>query len=180
MRLAEEQIYEPGAGVAEIGLGLVARREGKLDIAETHLRNVLEWDRRFDAEPGRPPEPLHPAPHALILAELGFIAEHRGDADAALALHLDGLALARSVGDPRAVALAMEGLAGAKAVAGHHGHAALLLGAATAARASTGAPLPPAERGDVDRITRRARAALGEDAFAAQFERGTGLPRTTA
>ncbi|WP_243740792.1 hypothetical protein [Streptomyces sp. 8K308] len=35
-----------------------------------------------------------------------------------------------------------------------------------------GAPLPPAERGDVDRITAAARAALGEAAFTTAFRRG--------
>nr|WP_276617600.1 hypothetical protein [Streptomyces coryli] len=50
--------------------------------------------------------------------------------------------------------------------------AALLLGAAAAARAATGAPLPPAERGDVDRTADRAREALGEAAFTAAYRHG--------
>jgi hypothetical protein len=55
-------------------------------------------------------------------------------------------AMARRVGDPQAVALAMEGLAGALALVGEHMRAARLLGAATAARVSVGAPLPDAAR----------------------------------
>lgn len=88
-----------------------------------------------------------------MLAELGFIAEQRGDAETALSRHLDGLSAARASGDPRSVALALEGMAGAHTLAGRHHQAARLLGAATAARESAGAPLPAAERGDVDRIT---------------------------
>ncbi|WP_461070742.1 hypothetical protein, partial [Streptomyces pseudoechinosporeus] len=47
-----------------------------------------------------------------------------------------------------------------------------LLGAAAAARASVGAPLPAGERGDVDRVTAAVRAVLGEADFTAAFERG--------
>lgn len=54
----------------------------------------------------------------MILAELGFAAEQRGDADAALDLHRQDFTAARRTGDPRAVALALEGLAGAQRLAG--------------------------------------------------------------
>ncbi|MFE4849968.1 hypothetical protein, partial [Streptomyces sp. NPDC056689] len=36
-------------------------------------------------------------------------------------------------------------------------------------------PLPPAERGDVDRITARATAALGDPAFAGAYGHGADL-----
>lgn len=116
--------------------------------AESYLRPWLAWNRQSDAEYGA----------ALILAELDFVAELRGDAVAALCLHLEGLTAARDTGAPRAVALAAEGLAGARAPAGH---VARLLGAAAAACASVGAPLPAGERGDVDRVTAAARAVRG-------------------
>jgi tetratricopeptide (TPR) repeat protein len=161
-RLAREHCYEPGAAFASLGLGLGARRQGRLDHAEAHLRSALEWNLRTGYEPGT----------ALTLAELGFAAEQRGDPTTARNLHLEGLTAARATGDPRTVALALEGLAGAQALADHHHHAALLLGAATAARESVGTPLPPAERGDVERITVRARTALGETTFTEEFERG--------
>ncbi len=60
-------------------------------------------------------------------------------------------------------------------VSGEHDRAARLLGAATTARESVGMPLPRAEHGDVDRITAAALNALGEQAFAAEFELGTKL-----
>ncbi|MGI5166086.1 BTAD domain-containing putative transcriptional regulator [Spirillospora sp. CA-253888] len=142
-RLAAEHSHRRGEQFAEVGLGMVARRQGRLDDAERHLRAWLDWCRRWDGEAGV----------AFILAELGFTAELRGDADAALALHGEGLAYANAIGDPRARALACEGLAGAHALRGDHEEAARLLAEARAARESVGAPLPPAERGDVDRIT---------------------------
>ncbi|MEU7893212.1 BTAD domain-containing putative transcriptional regulator [Nonomuraea sp. NPDC049152] len=151
-RLAAEQANKPAEEFAQTGLALTARRQGHLDEAEAHLRTWLDWMRRLDARPGT----------ALVMAELGFVAEQRGDAATALALHLQGLAAARASGDPRAVALALEGLAGAHSLAGRHELAARLLASAAATRRAVGAPLPAAERGDVDRIESRVRQALGE------------------
>ncbi|WP_026874699.1 BTAD domain-containing putative transcriptional regulator [Jiangella gansuensis] len=167
-RLAARHGHRRGEQFAEIGLALGARRAGRLDDAERHLRAWLDWCLDIDGEMGA----------ALILAELGFVAELRGDADTALALHLDGLACARSAGDHRAIALALEGLAGARVAVGRSvaaAQAARLLGAAAAQRASVGVPLPPAERGDVDRISAAAQRLLGADAFAAAFAAGDVL-----
>ena len=71
--------------------------------------------------------------------------------------------------------LALEGLAGASTLADHHDQAARLLGMADAARRLMGVPLPPAEQGDVARITAAARTALGEEAFASESEFGSNL-----
>ncbi|MFE2757552.1 BTAD domain-containing putative transcriptional regulator [Actinosynnema sp. NPDC059335] len=159
---AVAQGYTIGEEFAELGLALGARRQGRFDEAEALLRKWLVHDQRLES---------HIAV-ALIIAELGFIAELRGDAEAACALHREGLATARKAGDPRAVALAFEGLSGSHALCGDHEQAARLLGAAAALRERAGAPLPAGERGDVDRITTAIRAALGDDAFTASFERG--------
>ncbi|MCT2589424.1 AAA family ATPase [Streptomyces sp. N2-109] len=169
-RLASEQGFRAGEFNALLGLGLGARREGLLDLAEEHLRGVLEWHRRIGLDDA----------NALVLAELGFVAEQRGDAVAARDRQLAGLAAARTTGDPRALALALEGLAGAEALGGRPRTAALLLGSATAARAAAGAPRPAAERGDADRATVAAQAALGDAAFTAEFTRGQALPPEAA
>ncbi|WP_436971304.1 hypothetical protein [Micromonospora vinacea] len=87
----------------------------------------------------------------------------------------DGLAAARDTGDPRAVALAFEGLAGAHALAGRHAHAARLLGSAAAARSSVGAPLPAAERGDVERVTAAVRGSIGDRDFAVALGAGADV-----
>ncbi|NDL57927.1 tetratricopeptide repeat protein [Phytoactinopolyspora sp. XMNu-373] len=161
-RLAEELSDSAAAAFAAIGLALGARRAGKLDLAEQRLSELLEWHRRTDLHAGT----------ALILAEMGFVAEQRGDAASARTVHTEGLAVARKTRDSRAVALALEGLAGASTLVGDHDHAARLLGAAAAARDSVDAPLPPGERGDVDRITHRAQTALGENTFGTEFALG--------
>ncbi|MET8864871.1 BTAD domain-containing putative transcriptional regulator [Nonomuraea sp. NPDC004580] len=164
-RLAAEQGYVYGELHAELGLALVARREADFELAEQLLRSVQDRYDKLSSASGS----------ALISAELGFAAEQRGNAAAALDLHRDSLAIARRNGDLRAVALALEGLAGAHALNGRHEQAAALLGAASACRDSVGAPLPRAERSDVDRITATVRDAIGEQAFTAGFARGLTL-----
>jgi predicted ATPase/DNA-binding SARP family transcriptional activator len=163
--LAAELGFRASEINAELGLGLCARREGLLDEAEARMRTVLQWHRQVGLD----------GANALILAEMGFIAELRGDAEGALAHHREGHEVALTTGDPRALALALEGLAAAHALAGGAGTAALLLGAASAARAATGAPLPAAERLDVDRATVTATAALGAARFADTFAEGESL-----
>ncbi|MFI7611096.1 BTAD domain-containing putative transcriptional regulator [Nonomuraea terrae] len=156
LRLAAEQSNSFAEEFARVGLGLVARRAGDLDAAERLFQQSLAWNRRLEADYGVPFYGV-----TLLLAELGFIAEQRGDTSTARSLHLEGLAAARESGDPRAIALAQEGLAGVAAAEGAYEEAAALLGEAAALRRSVGAPLPAGERGDVDRIAAAVRAAAG-------------------
>ncbi|MBP2475465.1 putative ATPase/DNA-binding SARP family transcriptional activator [Crossiella equi] len=149
-----------GEQFAEIGLGLLARRQGRYADAEAHLLRWLPWCREVDGGPGL----------CLLLTELGFTAEQRGDHGTALARHTEAHDLARRTGDPRARAFAEEGLAGAHLPA-DPARSALLLGRAAARREAVGAPLPPAERGDVERLTRAARTALGP-AFESAYREG--------
>jgi len=141
-RLAIEQSNKSAEEYAEVGLGLSARRQGRLDDAEAHFTKWLDWLRQVGGTPGI----------AFILAQLGFIAEQRGDFTKAQTLHRQGYEAARQVGDERAIALALEGLAGA---AEDRDRAHQLLTEAKALRERVGAPLPPAERFDVDRIQAR-------------------------
>ena len=173
MRLAAEQSYQPGQVFAELGLGQTARWEGKLDDAETHIRNVLHTSERIGSEPD--------VARTVSLSELGFIAEHRGDPAAARSWHIQGLTAAQALGDPQAVAQALTGLAGAHAIGGQPDRAARLLGAADTAWQPPGASHPPGASADVSadsdvgRITAVTRQALGEAAFASEFERGRRL-----
>ncbi|WP_329209401.1 AAA family ATPase [Streptomyces sp. NBC_00683] len=166
-RIAAEQGYKYGEIHSGMGLALGARRSGDLDAAEAHLLHLRDGYADVSSEAG----------DHLVLAELGFVAELRGDARRAAVHHLRGLDIARSLAEPRALALSLEGLAGAAALHGEAsaGCSAVLLGAAAAARRRAGAPLPPAERADVDRITSAARAALGASAFTEAFDHGARL-----
>jgi tetratricopeptide (TPR) repeat protein len=167
MRLAAEQSYRPGQVFAELGLGQTARREGKLDLAEAHLRNVLQVTQRIGSEPD--------VARVISLCELGFIAEQRGEPAAARSCHLQSLTSATRLGDLQAVAQALTGLAGAQALGGQPERAARTLGAADTAWRSAGASLPPGNSPDVDRITAMTRQVLGEAAFAAEFQNGRRL-----
>ncbi|MBM7440186.1 BTAD domain-containing putative transcriptional regulator [Streptomyces sp. HB132] len=167
-RIAVGQGYKYGEIHAGMGLALGARRSGDLDGAEAYLLRLRDGHADVSS----------PAGDHLLLAELGFVAELRGDASGAAAHHSEGLGIARVLAEPRALALSLEGLAGAAAL--HRDGptattAAVLLGAAAAARRGAGAPMPPAERADVDRITASARAALGASEFAEAFDRGSRL-----
>lgn len=149
---------------AEIGLALSARRSGRLDEAETYLAKWLNLNQRQE----------NPTSVGFLWSELGFVAELRGDADLALARQIEGGAAALATQDPRAIALSLEGLAGALGLADREHVAARCLGAAAAMRESVGVPLPEAERCDVDRITKRLRATLGDAALEAELQRGAG------
>ncbi|MFD6278099.1 BTAD domain-containing putative transcriptional regulator [Streptomyces sp. NPDC060209] len=167
-RIATEQGYKYGEIHSGMGLALGARRSGDLDGAEAHLLHIRDGYADVSSRAG----------DHLLLAELGFVAELRGDARGAAAHHSEGLEIARVLAEPRALALSLEGLAGAAALHGHGPattRAAVLLGAAAAARLRAGAPLPPAERADVDRISASARASLGAPAFTEAYDRGSRL-----
>ncbi|MFI6293918.1 BTAD domain-containing putative transcriptional regulator [Nonomuraea sp. NPDC050790] len=151
MRMAAEQSNRFAEEFARVGLGLAARRSGDLDEAERLFLASLEWNRRLEADYGVPFYGV-----TLILAELGFVAESRGAAVLARERHEEGLRAARALGDPRSVALALEGLAGVAILEGAPSRALELLDEAADLRESVGAPLPPAERGDVDRIRKAA------------------------
>jgi predicted ATPase/DNA-binding SARP family transcriptional activator len=166
-RLAVRQRYQPGQVFAEIGLGLTARKEGRFEIAEAHLRAALETSQRISPGPD--------IACMISLSELGFIAEQRGDPAAARSLHLESLAAARKLGDPLATAQALTGLAGARALGGQPHRAAQLLGAADTAWRSASASRPPRDNADIDRITAMTRQALGEAAFTAGFHNGRRL-----
>ncbi|WP_030855773.1 BTAD domain-containing putative transcriptional regulator [Streptomyces griseus] len=161
LAIAAEQGYAYAEIHARMGLALGARRSGDLAGAEHHLIRLRDGFAQASS----------PAGEHLRLAELGFLAELRGDHDEAARHHLRGLAVARVLAEPRALALCLEGLAGALAPRAPEA-AAALLGAADAERRSVGAPLPAAERGDVDRVTAVLRAALGPEAFRTAHERG--------
>ncbi|HEX6468829.1 MAG TPA: BTAD domain-containing putative transcriptional regulator [Streptosporangiaceae bacterium] len=166
LRLAAEQGYRSGEIFAGIVLGFAARRSGDLDAAEPHLRHLLETAPRQGDEP-----PVHVP---MVLVELGLVAERRGDAAAALRLHIEALDLAERLDAPRDKAGALEGLAGALALAGDHARAAEMLGAAAAVRRANHLPPAPAEQADVDRVGAACRDVLGPG-FGAAVARGERL-----
>ncbi len=161
-RLAAEQSNRFWEILADENVGCCARREGDLEIAETHLRSALKAYQQIGHEPGV----------VNTLAELGFVAEQRGDVTEASACHIAGFDRARDLGNQRSAALALEGLAGAQLVAGRPARAARLLGTAAVLRETADVPVPEPQRPDVERITEAVRDQLGAETFAAEFRAG--------
>ena len=165
LRLAQRLSLQSDIAFIRNGMGLCARRQGDYHLARAHHEHALAIYRRGRVESGV----------ALTHAWLGYTAELEGDADQAEAHHIESLTIARKIGDPRAVALPLEGLAGVAVLRGDYQRCATLLGAATALRASVDAPLPPAERVDVDRAAGAARAHLDNSAFDLAFDEGAAM-----
>ncbi|MEV4657040.1 BTAD domain-containing putative transcriptional regulator [Micromonospora sp. NPDC049301] len=167
LRLATEQGSPLGIVFAELCLAAAARRDGSLDTAEAHLRNLLNAAERQQDGPG---QPLY---LTGVLVELGYVAELRGDPTKALGLHLRAAAVARELGADQDLAQVLVGLAAAGG--DRPRDAARLLGAAASAREAAAMPLTPADQPDVDRATDMARALLGDDDFAMAYEQGRRL-----
>ncbi|WP_244298463.1 BTAD domain-containing putative transcriptional regulator [Micromonospora cremea] len=162
-QLAMEQAMPSALVFAEMSLGLAARRDGKLDVAVTHLTRLAERGR------GETQPALY---LPLILVELGYAVEQGGDPDAALALHIEAFEAAEAMAIPRDAVSTLEGMASAVR---SPEVAARLLGAAAAARLAVQAPAAPAERDDTDRVTERVLAALGRERFDALVAEGAKL-----
>ncbi|MGI5214688.1 BTAD domain-containing putative transcriptional regulator [Plantactinospora sp. CA-290183] len=166
-RLAVGQGQRAGEVFATISLAFAARRAGRLDPAEEHLRWLLASARRQQAGDGHPPY------LSMVLTELGLLAAQRGDPGAALAWHREGFDVFRDQGSERGTAWALAGMAAALVLDGRSVLAAQLLGAADAATRRTGPVLSASDRDELARTTRAVQAA--EPAFAAHFARGSGL-----
>jgi predicted ATPase len=148
------------------GLGMLSRRAGDLDAAEAFHRRALDlYEKWYVGDPAWRPRTLD---------WLGFVAEQRGDLSRAAELHRRSLEAAATFASPEVLALGIEGLAGVAASSRDAEHAATLLGVAAAARDSAGAPLPPAERFDVERIEATAVEQIGQEAFDLAHESGRG------
>jgi tetratricopeptide (TPR) repeat protein len=169
LRLATEQGFKAAVTTAKIGLAFAAHRDGKLDLAEEALRDLVALARRHGSDSG---EALF---LSMALIELGLLVGARGDVATALGLHLEGFDIARQQAAPRDTAWALDGIAAALAVDGRHLHAARLLGAAAAIRGSMGLPPGPGDQDIINQITGTVHAALGERAFAEAFEAGGKL-----
>ncbi|MFF0451633.1 BTAD domain-containing putative transcriptional regulator [Streptomyces sp. NPDC004609] len=162
LRLADGQGYRDGQTFAEMTYGFAARRAGLLELAETCLTRLLD---------GVPADGEPPLFLPTTLTEMGFLHERRGEPERARALFRRAFAAAGRIGDPSTTAFTTLGLAAVSAP----GESARLLGLAAAARRTHRTPAAPSEQHEERRVTDRARAALGDEAFAAAYARGGEL-----
>jgi hypothetical protein len=160
LAVAEESDYPAAAVFAELSVGFAARRDGKLDVAVAHLERLVAMAAREEQPPLFLP---------MVLVELGYATELSGDPAAALPMHLRAFDAAAAMGAPRDEAMALEGIASATADAAT---AARVLGAAADARTRQGLSVGPAEQDEIDRVTRRLAAALGDAGLAREMAAG--------
>jgi predicted ATPase/DNA-binding XRE family transcriptional regulator len=158
-----------GSGLAICTLTDALRAQGDLERARTLLEESLASLRRQEY-------PLRIA-NALAntLARLGSIECEIGRDARALELYEECLNLARRFGFTFDAMIFLDGLARVAAVQRRPERAARLLGASAALREEMGTPLMPIARADRDHAMNAARAALGEDAFAAAWDEGHAI-----
>ncbi|HEU4948177.1 MAG TPA: AfsR/SARP family transcriptional regulator, partial [Kribbella sp.] len=164
LRLATEHGHRSSQVLAEIVRGFAARRTGDLALAEKQLGDLIDAARQQD-------EPVLYL--SMVLEELGFTLELRGDYEAARALHAEAFLASREHESRRGMVWALEGLAGD--LPGSPEVAAQLLGLAATTRETEAMLVTQAESGDIVRVTAAVREALGDDEYAAAFARGAEL-----
>ena len=169
-RLDDRALASVCAGIALSFLGALAYAQDALPLATSRFEAALLEQRAIDDRWGM----------GFSLVGLGYAARDRGDDARAVALFAEGLALFTELGDRRIIALALDGVAGLAIAWGQPERAARLFGAAAALREASGLPVEPAFRAAHGRDVAAARAALGEDAFAAGWATGAALPLPVA
>jgi predicted ATPase/class 3 adenylate cyclase len=165
LALCREADDRYGAALALGGLGNVAVYKGDLVWAAAAFTEALALARQVGDRRNI----------ALCLLNLGWVARKRGVLAQAAAQYREALVMFQELGDPRRYAEALEELAATAGAAGQGERAARGLGAAAALRETIGVPLPPDEWADMEEAVAPARAAVGEDAWAAAFAAGKAL-----
>ncbi|WP_232665667.1 BTAD domain-containing putative transcriptional regulator [Pseudonocardia sp. TRM90224] len=157
---------------AELSIAFAARREGKTDLAISHLEHLVEMGRADE-------QPALFLP--MVLTELGHAVLQNGDTETALALHIEAFEAAEGFETPEGMGAprdAVSALEAAASVVPDPATAARMLGAAAAARSTAMFVADNAEQDDVLGTTARLVATMGEEAFQAAFRSGaTVSPR---
>jgi predicted ATPase/DNA-binding CsgD family transcriptional regulator len=158
------------AGATLGNLGCIELSDGELDAARRHLAEALDTARAFNDRDG------------IVYGTLNLgLAEYLGGSpDTAEALFAESLVLARRIGMKRQTAYPLLGLA----MTGHGradpGWSARLHGAADQALADLGETIEPLERELADLDRERLRAAMGAEAFEAEYAAGRTLDLASA
>ena len=145
--------------------GHTVQRMGDLALAERYYAEALALYRQLGDQSGV----------AFALTHLGRLASHADDPRRSDALLREAFALAWRLGEKIIISEAMEGLATVALDRGEPAQSARLLGAAGALREAIAVPLPEVHVPEHQRCLTRARALLGDDAFAAALKEGRAL-----
>jgi non-specific serine/threonine protein kinase len=148
-------------------------------MAGQHERSTACYEEIFQLATPRG-ESFH---RANALLALGLDAWRRGDAVRAVELQCSSLEIKLGLDDQLSTAISLEALAWGVGALGQHKRAAQMLGMAEVLWDSTGnslANLMPDLVSEHDKSVAAARAALGDQAYAAAFRRGTQMPLARA
>jgi predicted ATPase/transcriptional regulator with XRE-family HTH domain len=159
-----------GRGLAVCTLTDALRAQGDIERARTLLEESLA-SLRHETYPMRVANAV-----AVTLARLGSIECELGRDARALELHKESLGLSRQYGFTFEVFHCLDGLARVEAKRGRPERAARLLGTSEAMREEVGTRLTRITRSDHDHAVTLARAALGDEAFEAAWDRGHETP----
>jgi len=158
------------ANVALANLGVAALSLGRLAAAASFHEAALAGQRAGGDIWGE----------LLSLVDLGDVALSQGDEERAAAYFREGLALAHTYGEQRAIADTLEGLGFAETIP-RPSYAVQLFAAAERLREATGIAVRGLlERAAYERGVAAARKALGDEAFAAAWAAGRALPLAEA
>ena len=138
-----------------INLGSVALYEGNYDRAESMLEESLAISREGGYREGV----------GWALNQLGMVAYHRGNLERAELSLRESLAVHKDLGDMGRVASVLEALAETASARKQFGLSARLFGAAERLRETVGAPVPPCERPEHDRVLASVRTNVGHEEF---------------
>lgn len=145
--------------------GEVARAQGNYELARGYYEQADEYFRRADAV----------GDQARLIHTMGYMALHDGDTARAEALFRESLAAFRKLGNKRGMTECLAGLAAVGATTGRAAWALMLLGAAHAQLAQSGAAWWPADRVEVERTRNLMMTALDGEEFARIEEQGRAL-----
>jgi predicted ATPase/DNA-binding SARP family transcriptional activator len=151
-----------GAATALAERGWYAMVHGRLEESEQHLEEALDLRRR------------HGDDRRLVeaLIDHSWLTHAWGRHEAARLEFLDCLALARQVGDQFNIAEGLAGLSTVAAAEARWDDAARLAGASSALHEEIGAPAWASVSAIHERALTDARAALGDESYAADFDEG--------
>jgi predicted ATPase/DNA-binding SARP family transcriptional activator len=165
LTMSRELGYVEDIAWSLISLGATARYQGAPERAAALLAESHSLSERIGFREGL----------AWSLEQLGLLALDRGD-QAAADLLRHSLLIHRELQDRWRVTSVLEDLAALALARGGAGTAARLLAAAQAMRELIGTVIPPCESPQHDETLAGARAALGDEAFAAAWQQGTLAP----
>jgi predicted ATPase/DNA-binding SARP family transcriptional activator len=165
LQIGEELGSRPLVARSWFSLGDLARWQGDYEGARSRYEQSLAISRGLD--------------HSYIIAgslvNLGLALVRLGEHEEARSCVRESLVIWQEMGDRDHVVRALECLAQVVFAQGQAERMARLLGVAEAQRGTLHAPLPPGERASYDCVA-PARAALGEEAFAAAWAAGRAMP----